>query len=198
MDTSALHTVTETFASYLSEVTAGDLAFPTPCAGWNVNGLYHHMLEENVHFGLAITGDHDAPADPVNVVNASYSGNATRREHTLDASYRRTATYMERAFASTTDESQIRQVPGVPGSRSIHDLYEMQLCDTVIHTWDLTRSIGFEYDVEPEIAATVLRRLELLPDSARGDDKAFGHIHSSADQGHSALERIVLLSGRIP
>ena len=62
---------------------------------------------------------------------------------------------------------------------------------------DGQREGSFRKGTRPEIAATVLRRLELLPDSARGDDKAFGHIHSSADQGHSSLERIVLLSGRI-
>ena len=105
---------------------------------------------------------------------------------------------MEDAFASTDDESQVREVPGVPGARSIHDLYGMQLCDTVIHTWDLARALGFEWEVDPTVAALVLRRLELLPGSARGTGKAFGHVRHAVTPDRSTLERILILSGRTP
>lgn len=37
----------EEFASYLSEVTDGDLWAPTPCSAWAIEDLYQHMLEMN-------------------------------------------------------------------------------------------------------------------------------------------------------
>lgn len=192
MDTSALHTVTETFAAYLSELTPGDLATATPCTGWDINDLYQHMLQENVHFGLAVADAHDAPPDLL----PEDSTSAAAPRHALDADYRRTAAYMEGAFAAAAEPTQTRQVPGIPGARTIHELYEMQLCDTVIHTWDLTRAVGVSYEGDPAIVQTVLRRLEQLPDSARGADKSFGDIQGSAEPGNTDLERVVLLSGR--
>ncbi|SKC69010.1 TIGR03086 family metal-binding protein [Krasilnikoviella flava] len=192
MDTFALHTTTETLAAYLSEVAPGDLVLATPCEGWDVGDLYRHLLTENAHFGLAVAhaGDGQAgvPPDPSDGVDPP------ARE--LDAAYRRTAAFMERAFAATGDPARTCRVPGVPGDRSIHDLYEMQLCDTVIHTWDLAHAIGLGYDPDPEIAELVLRRLESVPDSARGRDRAFGQVQSPLDRASNTLERLIVLSGR--
>ncbi|MGH3587249.1 MAG: TIGR03086 family metal-binding protein [Pseudonocardia sp.] len=196
MDTSTLHATTEAFASYLSEVTPGDLAFATPCEGWDVSDLYRHMLVENVHFGLAVTGDHDAPDELIHTMTAPASESRAHSDGALEARYRRSASFMEEAFASATDPHQMREVAGASGYRTIHDLYEMQLCDTVIHTWDLTRAIGFTYEADSEVADTVLRLLEALPDAARGGGEAFGPVRSSVNQDHSVLERIILLSGR--
>lgn len=196
MNTVALHAATEALATYLSEVTAGDLAFPTPCEGWDVGDLYRHLLEENIRFGVAVTGDRAAPGDLAGLLNASSAGRGAHPDIALEAAYRRTASFMEKAFASTADPDQLREVAGIAGPRTIHDLYEMQLCDTVIHTWDLTRATGFECEVDDVVARAVLRRMELVPDAARGKGKAFGPVRGTSDPGHSVLERIVLLSGR--
>ncbi|MEL7975239.1 TIGR03086 family metal-binding protein [Isoptericola sp. F-RaC21] len=180
MDTSALHAVTETFASYLSELVPGDLSFATPCEGWDVGDLHRHMLEENVHFGRAVGGS-DLTGAP---------------SHGLDEEYRRTAAFMEHAFATVADATQTRQVPGVPGPRTVQDLYEMQLCDTVIHTWDLAHATGLPYAPEPQVARTVLRRMEAVPGSARGPGRAFAEVPEQPGPATSALGRILLLSGR--
>ncbi|CAM3450681.1 maleylpyruvate isomerase N-terminal domain-containing protein [Isoptericola cucumis] len=120
MNTSALHTATEAFATSLSEVTAGDLDLPTPCEGWDVGDLYRHVLDE------------------------------------------------------------------------------MQLCDTVIHTWDLARATGLECEVDDDVADLVLRRMEQIPDTARGEGMAFAVVRAPLEPGDSTLDRIVRLSGRIP
>lgn len=196
MDTTALHTLTEDFAAYLSELTPGDLTATTPCAGWDVDDLYRHVLEENARFGRAVAGAGGAPGDAPPEPAPSAPDTGARPWRGLDEDYRRTAAFMEHAFAAVTDTARTCRVPGVPGERTVHDLYEMQLCDTLIHTWDLARATGFGYEPDPGIARTVLRRLESVPDSARGSDRAFGAIQGAPDPAASVLERIVVLSGR--
>ena len=183
MNTFALHTATEAFAGHLSEVTSGDLGFPTPCEGWDVGDLYRHVLDENARFGVAVSGALAPPDDP---------------DGALEAAYRRTARFMETAFAEALDPGLLREVAGIIGPRSIHDLYEMQLCDTVIHTWDLTRATGFECEVDDDVADLVLRRMEQIPDTARGEGMAFAVVRAPLEPGDSTLDRIVRLSGRIP
>jgi len=196
MDVSALHTLTEEFAAYLSEVTAGDLSAPTPCEGWDVGHLYRHMIEENVHFGLAASGADHVPADVESLRSVAASASAALPPYALETSYRRTSSFMGDAFARVADAEGLRRVPGVPGERTVHDLYEMQLCDTLIHTWDLAHALGLGYDPEPEIAGVVLRRMESVPESARGPGRAFGEVQSPVDRAASTLDRIVVLSGR--
>ncbi|MFD6177868.1 MULTISPECIES: TIGR03086 family metal-binding protein [unclassified Isoptericola] len=196
MDTSALHTATEAFAALVSEVTPGDLAAPTPCEGWDVADLYRHVVTENVHFGQAVAGTEGAPSDLEQPPGLDRVGPAWPG---LETTYRRTAGLMERAFADVTDPEQRRPVPGVRGERAVADLYEMQLCDTVIHTWDLARALGLEDDdVDPALAQRVLRRMQAGPDTSRGPGRAFAEVRGAARPGAGVLEQIILLSGRTP
>ncbi|MFE6971415.1 TIGR03086 family metal-binding protein [Isoptericola sp. NPDC057653] len=196
MDTSALHTATEAFAALASEVTPGDLAASTPCEGWDVADLYRHVVTENIHFGQAVAGTEGASSDPLRLPALDRVGPAWPG---LETSYRRTADLMERAFAAATDATQRRAVPGVPGERTVEDLYEMQLCDTVIHTWDLARALDLGYDdVDATLAQRVLRRMQAVPDTARGPGRAFAEVRSGARPGAGPLEQIVVLSGRTP
>jgi len=198
MDTSVLHTATEAFAALVSEVTPGDLAAPTPCEGWDVADLYRHVVTENVHFGRAVSGTEGASSDldrppGLDRVGPAWPG--------LETTYRRTAGLMERAFAAVSDPEQPRPVPGVPGERTVADLYEMQLCDTVIHTWDLARALGLgleDEDVDPALAQRVLRRMQAVPDTSRGPGRAFAEVRREARPGAGVLEQIILLSGRTP
>jgi hypothetical protein len=73
----------------------------------------------------------------------------------------------------------------------------MQIADTVIHTWDLTRSIGMDYVPQQEIADLVLRRMSSIPGAARGAGKPFGSAREAPDVAQpTRLDRILLLSGR--
>lgn len=197
MNTAILHTVTEEFAAYLSEVTDGDLGLATPCAGWTVVDLYRHVVEENAEFGHAVSG--------LPVPAGAKSGHRDTDEMLpsrcmgggFDEIYRTSARYMEQGFDAIEDPGQLRQVAGVPGERRVADLLEMQIADTLIHTWDLAQAIGFDYEPRPEIARLVLQRMGAIPDAARGDGKAFGHAQTVADAERlSTLDRLLLLSGR--
>lgn len=193
MDTAKLHSVIEEFASYLSELSEGDLRRPTPCTGWDVDDLCSHMVEENIAFGAGVAGKTVRPLtrhEPEARQHRESAGSAWEQK------YLETALYMENSFAAVQGPSELRKVAGLPGERAVDALYEMQICDSVIHTWDLTQALGFTYDPAPEVADLVLRRMQEIPDAARGEGRAFGTVTDSATADLSVLERIVLLSGR--
>jgi uncharacterized protein (TIGR03086 family) len=192
MSVEILHAVTEEFASYLSAVTEDDLKRPTPCVGWSVGDLYEHVVEENTKFGHAVFG-------------LPIPQGATIGRGGLEDVYRESARYMEQAFAANEDPERLGEVAGVPGARRVVELLMMQIADTVIHTWDLTQGLGLDYEPRPEIAALVLRLMQMVPDEARGEGKAFRDIPAAAGgdadadadaEQLSTLDRLLLLSGR--
>lgn len=194
MDTAKLHSVIEDFASYLSELAEGDLRSSTPCAGWDVNDLCVHMIDENIAFGSGVSGASNTPIDvdeSESLRNAECVGSAWQRK------YLTTALDMENSFAAVEDPGELREIAGLPGERAVAVLYEMQICDTVIHTWDLTQALGFTYDPDPAVADLVLRRMQEVPDAARGEGRAFGTVPDAGTAGRSVLEQIILLSGRV-
>jgi uncharacterized protein (TIGR03086 family) len=192
-----LRTVTEEFASYLSEVTDGDLRFPTPCTGWTMGDLCQHAVEENGKFGHAVSGlpvPRDATAE-------YWSGGELKGSRMLgggfEVVYRASARYMESAFGRVDDPAQARQLAGVPGLRPVAEILEMQVADTLIHTWDLARSLGFPYSPREDIAELALRRMRALPAVARGKGKAFAEVRTSPDASQlTVLDQLLLYSGR--
>jgi uncharacterized protein (TIGR03086 family) len=197
MNSATLHAVTEDLASFLSEVTDGDLSFPTPCAGWTVGDLYRHIIEENGKFGRAVSG-RPVPAPATAAYRDSEEFAPFRSQGTgYEEIYRASAGYMESAFDEIDDPRQQRQVEGVPGPRPVAELLGMQIADTLIHTWDLARSIDLEYVPRPDVAELVLGRMQAVPAMARGEGRPFAAIRETGDaEGLSVLDRLLLLSGR--
>ena len=203
MNTAMLHAVTEDLASFLSEVTDGDLSLPTPCVEWTVGDLYRHVVEENGRFGHAVSGRPVPRHATAEHRNANVFELARSPGIGYEEIYRASARYMESAFGEAEDARQPRQVEGVPGARPISELLEMQIADTLIHTWDLAKSIDLEYAPQPEIAERVLRLMQMVPAVAYGEGKAFAAIRPDTDVVAAAgtdrlttLDRLLLLSGR--
>jgi uncharacterized protein (TIGR03086 family) len=197
MNTAMLRTVTNEFASYLSEVTEGDLSLPTPCTGWTVGALYRHVVEENCKFGHAVSGlpvPPDAKAEfrdsPAFAGSRLYGGG-------FEEIYRASARYMDSAFAGVGDPDETRQLDGVPGPRPISEILQMQVTDTLIHTWDLAVSLDFPYSPPEDIAELVLRRICALPAVARGEGKAFAEARTAPDASSmTVLDQLLMSSGR--
>lgn len=181
MNTKLLSAVTDEFAAYLSEVTDGDLGHPTPCGDWTIGDLYRHVLDENVKFGRAVS-DSPPPRES--------------QRPCRETMYRATARYMENGFARVADVGELRHVDGLPGDRTIAELFEMQVADTMIHTWDLARSVAIEFEPNHDVVELVLARMRQIPDAARGAGKPFGPARRVPDEDISSMEEILLLSGR--
>jgi uncharacterized protein (TIGR03086 family) len=165
-----LETVTEEFASYLSEVTDGDLTAPTPCARWDIQGLYAHMLDLNA--SLAETLGLRPPLPAPRAACAS-------REMT----YRDSARHAAEALARAGDAAE--------------ELFETHLANTLIHTWDLAQATWFDFHPPgPDVIDIALRCLHRVPPESRGSDRPFA---VALDFPAAApLDEILFLSGRAP
>lgn len=162
--THILRRATEEFASYLSEVTDGDLSAPTPCPAWSIEDLCLHMLAMNADVGGVapeITGARRFPETELR-----------------ESVYRRV---VRPAIARLAAEPR----------------WERYLADTLIHTWDLAQSMGFDYDAPDEetlsIALSAMRR---VPSTERGPGKPYDGVPDFPIS--STVEEILLLSGRLP
>ncbi|WP_067568827.1 hypothetical protein [Nocardia acidivorans] len=195
MDVSVLHSLTEDLASYLSEVTRGDLGCMAPSSARDVRGVYRHLIDRSIAVATAIAAEPisggqwggmldgtspEAAADP-------YYGSAG-----LEVGYRYAAGLVEVAFSSITDPTRRCRVPGLESEIDIATLYEEYIGDVVIHTWDLACALGLTYEPPSDIARRVLRstvlRMTRAPSTATGASPEF----VDAD----AFASLLTLSGR--
>jgi uncharacterized protein (TIGR03083 family) len=173
MDTSALHAATEELAGLLSEVTQGDLEHRTPWASRDVGDLYLHLMDQNLRVAAAIAGETVSPShrtDPMDrtALGASldfYGGG-------LDVGYRQTAQVMENAFASVTASDRLCRMDGFDEDFEVAALYEMQISNAVIHTWDIAQAMGFSYQPALDVAWRVLKKMLSRPADTRGSSAA--------------------------
>lgn len=161
VDVPTLHALTEDLATYLSEVTVGDLRQPTHDTSGDVGELYLHLIDQNVQVATAITGEaipHGQWHDPMD--RTSLSGSAdTHGSCGLETGYRQTASLMESAFASAVDSATLYELPGHLGAVDLRTLYELQVSSTVVHTWDVAQALGLPYRPSPSISQRVLKTI---------------------------------------
>ncbi|WP_327145289.1 maleylpyruvate isomerase family mycothiol-dependent enzyme [Nocardia sp. NBC_01327] len=186
-----LHTLTEDFATFLSEVTHSDLSSPVPYSTRDIGDLYLHLLDQHNNIAAVLgdrpipqpTGPHDRQAldTRVDPIYGSVE---------LEAGYRHSAQLMENAFTATTDTSRRYQVPGFPAAADIATLYEEQIRNTVIHTWDVAQALGFPYQPARDVAQRVLRTTVLRATPQASDSAT----ETANDTGEFAS--VLSLSGR--
>ncbi|WP_166352674.1 hypothetical protein [Phytoactinopolyspora limicola] len=199
MDVSILHTLTEDLAAFLSEVTQGDLRRPVPSTTGDVGDLYLHVIDQNVSVATAITGQailrgtRHHPMDRASLgASVDYYGDCG-----LEAGYRQTAHLMENSFASTADSGLLYQPKGFPDAVELTTLYEVQISNAIIHTWDVAQALGLPYRPDPHISQRVLRAVvpwlaEPLPGTLPGNAASSTAVTDDAD----IFESILKLSGR--
>ncbi|MFF1945964.1 maleylpyruvate isomerase family mycothiol-dependent enzyme [Rhodococcus qingshengii] len=162
MDVSTLHIVTENLAEWLSEITQGDLRHPTPFPGRDIGDLYLHLIDRNIVITAGLT--HKATHQRVQPDPSRRSALDTPSNHYgggFEELYRQTARQMEKAFASVTSAELRHRIGGV--DLDAGTVYDKQISETVIHTWDLAQAMGFDYHPSPEIARSVLTTLQESP-----------------------------------
>lgn len=93
------------------------LTRPTPCDGWTVRDLIHHMNLEHIAIGRGVVGEHNDP-------RAEFSTVANRRIAFFEPAVDRTVC-VERMESEIPSEVVL----------SVH------FADMVIHRWDLTTAI---------------------------------------------------------
>ena len=180
MDVSTLYTVTEELAAYLSEVTAGDLKRATPVPGRDIGDLYVHLIDQNAAVAGGLENGvaaRDRQRDAMSRTTLAASVNLYGGG--FEVLYRRTAEDVRAAFGSVRSADQRYSINGA--EIDAQTLYERQIRDAVLHTWDLAYALELPYRPEAELALRILRTLQEPPG---GDNE-------------TAWEGVLGLSGRV-
>lgn len=173
------------------QVTPDQLTLPTPCADWNLRQLVDHMTTENLGFAAAARGRGSDPAPWVGHSNRAdpVADYVTATESLISAFAEPDVLRQSFALPLLTREKEF------PGEQAVM----MQLVDSVVHAWDLARTVDLPLTVDDDVTAPVLALCEQIPDdgSRRKPGAVFGPSMPCADDA-PALERIVALLGRSP
>jgi uncharacterized protein (TIGR03086 family) len=160
----------------VAAVTSADYLRPTPCREWDVESLLNHLIQVVGQFPVVLAGG---------------KGDWGGRAFIDDPS----AAWHVAVEANLT----AWRVPGAaetPGRQPGTYLIELNLTDTVTHTWDLARAIEHPLAVDTELVAFVL---ELCADAPflRDRSHAFGP-EMPVDPDAPPLDRLAGLLGRQP
>src|ERR1017187_501060 len=177
----------------VSALTAADLGRPTPCADWTLGDLLAHMTVQHNGFAAAAAG---RGADPA-VWKAGAPATDPAIEYTMAAEVVIAAFaepgVLERGF------SLPEIIPGVefPGAQAI----SFHFIDYVVHGWDVARSLGLPYTLDPDLVEAALPVAEAVPDGKRRlrPGSAFRpRLSAPAGTGADPMDRILALLGRSP
>jgi uncharacterized protein (TIGR03086 family) len=145
------------FAGVLANVTADQLAAPTPCSEWTVGDLIEHVVGGNERVPQWAGGDEQPPARPDDLIQA----------------HRATAAAAQETFARPGALEAMYRLPfgEVPGHRFIG----MRTTDVLVHAWDLAAATNQSTDLDPELAQRQLAAArERVRPEFRGPGRPFG------------------------
>jgi len=174
----------------VSGVGEADLARPTPCAGWTLADLLEHMTVQHDGFAAAAAGQgadlerwrpvHHEPS----VLVTAYTNAASRVLDAFGADG-----VLDRTFCLPEISTAIE----FPGRQAIG----FHFIDYVVHGWDVARSLGLGYALEPGLLAPALEIAAAVPDGARrlSPGAAFAPRIAPAADGDT-LDTILALLGR--
>jgi len=175
----------------VSRIGDGDLGRDTPCAGWNLGDLLAHMTVQHDGFAAAAKG---LGADPAvwqpRPLGADPTGEYAAAAHRVLDAFAAPGVHA-REFALP----EISTAVTFPAERAIG----FHLVDYVAHGWDVARSLGLPYQLDPDVLDIALRVAAAVPD---GENRlAPGAAFAPAlpvPEDAPALDRIVALLGRSP
>ncbi|KUL35021.1 hypothetical protein ADL22_28830 [Streptomyces sp. NRRL F-4489] len=178
----------------VDRLAPGDLARPTPCAGWDLAALLGHLTAQHRGFAAAARG---RGADPghwaVHPVGDDVPAAVDR--------YRRAAEDVLTAFAAVDGPGRPFALPEVSTERPVPAARAIgfHLVDYVVHSWDLARALDLPYDPDPELLDAALPIARAVPDGAsrQAPGSSFRPALPEPD-GAGALDRILTMLGRAP
>lgn len=158
-----------------------DFGAQTPCEQWVVRDVLEHVLGNiEVFIGVARDGKpFEMPEE------------RERLGPDPAASLRAAADENIQAWrGSDAVDTPTGMIPGVT-------LFDINLADTVMHTWDIAKAVGRDPGLDPEVVDIVLGKME-------GEWHRIGHTMGAfgppcdAPEGAPPLDRLVALTGRQP
>src|SRR6185437_5554410 len=177
--------VVKATVSLVKQAGLTDLDRPTPCAGWNLDDLIAHMTAQH-HGWIAAAAGHGAdlsvwqPGPPVADPIGEYAEASGR---VLEAS------------GADGVPAEISRVLRFPAAQAI----SFHFIDYLVHGWDVARSLGADYQPEPDLLAAALPVAEAVPggEARKRDGAAFAPgVQVPAQAG--LLDQILAMLGRSP
>src|SRR5215211_150144 len=173
----------------VARVSTDDLAKPTPCRAWTLYGLLAHMATQHYGFAAASRGDGDEALwklrslgeDPVKAY-------ITSAEHVLAA------------FAEDGVVDRMFPLPefGTDQPFPGHQAISFHFIDYVVHSWDVTKTLGTTVTFTPEVLEAALAVARIVP---TGDLRLTPGSPFAPDlpwSGTDRLDQTVALLGRSP
>lgn len=166
----------------------GKLDHDTPCEGWTVRDLLHHVVGGNVMTKrLLLEGIDKAEAISIrdeDVLGDDPIGAVKRTNAETDAAFR------------SADLTKIVDHPALPMPGA--QLLMFRTGDLLMHAWDLARSVGLDDTLDAEVVAHLFAQLEPLgPILAQSGQ--FGSGPSGEVGADAPLQtRLLDLTGRRP
>ncbi len=177
--------------SVVSQVSPADLTRPTPCADWPLSGLLAHMRAQHDGWVAAAAGDGGnlsrwQPGPPAADPVREYAAAAGRVLAAFGAD-----DVLERQFVL----AELGPVARFAADQAI----SFHFIDYLVHGWDVARSLGVDYELEPELLAAALPVARAVPD---GGLRQAGMVPFApaipVTGGLSVMDQIVAMLGRSP
>ncbi|MGY1973265.1 TIGR03086 family metal-binding protein [Nocardia gipuzkoensis] len=173
----------------VARVRPDQLDAETPCAGWRLRDLLEHMIAQNHGFADAARGGDDLgvwavrpSADPV-------------ADYRVSADDVLAAFAAEDVFERALVLAEILPDQGIPADRVIG----FHLVDSVVHAWDVARSIGATITLDAALADEALNIARTVPNGPERSAPGAAFAPALTVPGEtSTLDRILLALGRSP
>jgi uncharacterized protein (TIGR03086 family) len=169
---------------YVLRTTSEDLDRPTPCAEWTLGDLLAHMIGQHHGFAAAVR-EGNAP-------HAAYAPVS----FTVEA-WEASVSALLAAFGGANLSSTAVEVELAPTPLPIDRIVAAQFLDTVVHTWDVARSLSDPYTPGAEVAEIVARIADSVPDDERRE-RAGSAFAPALQHDGTTWERALARLGRDP
>jgi uncharacterized protein (TIGR03086 family) len=172
------------FASRVEAIRDDQWHEPTPCADWNVRALVQHLVYENVWTVPLMQGAtlHDV-------------GDRFERDLVGDDPRGAWDEAMREALAAVRDVDLDRDVHLSRGLTPAH-LYTFELfSDHLIHGWDLSRGIGADESLDPEMVQVLYDAFAPIEDQLNRSG-AYGS-KVVPPEGADLQTKLLALTGRV-
>ncbi|MFL6238885.1 MAG: TIGR03086 family metal-binding protein [Actinomycetes bacterium] len=181
----------KTLSDIVTSVDDGDLRKPSPCPLFTVGDVIAHVGG----FAQAFTAAARKERSPL--VESPPTGDPAP----LPADWRaRIPDDLEGLAAAWRDPEAWVGITRIAGMDAPAEMVALTVADEiVVHGWDIARSLGRDYDADPDLVAAAQDFLSAFtsPDAPAGDDVPFGPSRLAPD-GATRLEEVVALAGRDP
>ena len=183
--------VVQATVSVVSQAGPADLARPTPCAGWTLSDLLAHMTAQHDGWVAAAAGDGGdlsrwQPGPPAADPVKEYAAAAERVLAAFGADG-----VLDREFVLAELSPLLR----FPAAQAI----SFHFIDYLVHGWDVARSLGVDYVLEPDLLAAALPVAQAVPD---GELRKQGVVPFApgiaVTEPQSVMNQIVAMLGRSP